>query len=80
MWVYPCLVEFIDIRRYCPRIVGMTKEGAGQQCLMPLDAQGICELHGSAFERCVNCRREYLYPHICRTHSLCGLCHPKEGD
>lgn len=29
------------------------------------------------WETCVNCRREYLYPHLCRTHMLCGLCHPE---
>lgn len=28
------------------------------------------------WERCVGCGREYRYPHLCRTHGLCGLCHP----
>lgn len=30
------------------------------------------------WERCANCRREYRYPHLCREHMLCGLCHPRE--
>jgi hypothetical protein len=29
------------------------------------------------WERCAGpCGREYLYPHLCRRHMLCGLCHP----
>lgn len=28
------------------------------------------------WERCSQCRREYLYPHLCREHLLCGRCHP----
>lgn len=30
----------------------------------------------SAWETCAACGREYLYPHLCRKHRLCGLCHP----
>jgi uncharacterized protein (DUF983 family) len=28
------------------------------------------------WEECRNCGREYLFPHLCRTHRLCGVCHP----
>lgn len=28
------------------------------------------------WERCEGCGYEYRYPHLCRTHMLCGLCHP----
>lgn len=28
------------------------------------------------WERCEGCGREYRYPHLCRKHRLCGLCHP----
>lgn len=28
------------------------------------------------WERCEGCGHEYRYPHLCRTHRLCGLCHP----
>jgi hypothetical protein len=29
------------------------------------------------WERCEGgCGREYRFPHLCRTHRLCGLCHP----
>jgi hypothetical protein len=31
------------------------------------------------WERCQGpCGREYAYPHLCRAHMLCGLCHPGE--
>lgn len=33
--------------------------------------------HTGVYERCVQCRREYRYPHVCREHHLCGLCHPE---
>ena len=26
------------------------------------------------WETCAGCGREYAYPHLCRTHMLCGLC------
>lgn len=29
----------------------------------------------SCWERCASCAREYRYPHLCREHMLCGLCH-----
>ena len=32
------------------------------------------------WERCVECGREYAYPHLCREHGLCGLCHPPVGE
>lgn len=28
------------------------------------------------WERCEGCGREYRFPHLCRRHHLCGLCHP----
>lgn len=28
------------------------------------------------WERCTSCGREYRHPHLCRTHMLCGPCHP----
>lgn len=34
-------------------------------------------LAAGTYELCAgSCGREYLYPHLCRTHMLCGLCHP----
>lgn len=27
------------------------------------------------YERCVKCKVEYRWPHLCRKHGLCGLCH-----
>jgi hypothetical protein len=30
----------------------------------------------TVWEICAECGREFLYPHLCREHSLCGLCHP----
>lgn len=67
--------DWIDIRRYCPRIVG-SNNGVGIRCEHVLDVRGDCDVHGSAFERCRQCGQEYLYPHLCRTHMLCGMCHP----
>ena len=34
----------------------------------------------TTWERCAGCGREYAYPHLCRTHLLCGSCHPRESD
>lgn len=31
------------------------------------------------WERCTNCGKDYRYPHLCREHYLCGLCHPLVG-
>jgi len=28
------------------------------------------------WERCSGCEQQYRYPHMCREHMLCGLCHP----
>lgn len=28
------------------------------------------------WEICLQCQREFMYPHLCRTHMLCGMCHP----
>lgn len=28
------------------------------------------------WEKCRQCGKEYRYPHLCREHMLCGLCHP----
>ena len=34
-----------------------------------------------AWERCTGpCGREYAYPHLCREHMLCGLCHPSAPE
>jgi len=30
----------------------------------------------AVWERCEGCGHEYRYPHLCRAHHLCGLCHP----
>jgi hypothetical protein len=27
-------------------------------------------------ETCTGCGRVYAWPHLCREHRLCGLCHP----
>lgn len=27
------------------------------------------------YERCSGCGGEFLYPHLCREHMLCGSCH-----
>ncbi|HEX7173506.1 MAG TPA: hypothetical protein VF365_12980 [Candidatus Limnocylindria bacterium] len=31
------------------------------------------------WERCTECKQQYRYPHLCREHMLCGLCHPPAG-
>lgn len=56
----------------CPRIDEKDRDICGRF----LDADGNCPVHGSMWERCVKCQEEYLYPHLCRKHMLCGLCHP----
>ena len=28
------------------------------------------------WETCVECGDDYAWPHLCRTHLLCGICHP----
>jgi len=28
------------------------------------------------WERCASCGQEFRYPYLCRTHMLCGACHP----
>lgn len=28
------------------------------------------------WERCAGCEKDYRFPHLCREHLLCGLCHP----
>lgn len=34
------------------------------------------KLAAGTWERCAGpCGREYQYPHLCRTHMLCGICH-----
>jgi hypothetical protein len=30
----------------------------------------------AVWEACEACGRWYRYPHLCRAHRLCGLCHP----
>jgi hypothetical protein len=27
------------------------------------------------WERCTGCGNEFAYPHLCRQHMLCGICH-----
>lgn len=31
------------------------------------------------WETCTSCGKDYRYPHLCREHLLCGLCHPPQG-
>ncbi|MGV8972218.1 MAG: hypothetical protein ACOH10_07835 [Rhodoglobus sp.] len=31
-------------------------------------------------ERCWGCERGFDYPHLCRVHHLCGICHPKYDE
>ena len=34
------------------------------------------ELQDATWETCVECGWEFAYPHLCRKHMLCGMCHP----
>jgi hypothetical protein len=45
--------------------------------LQPLPAPGE---PGTVWETCAGCQREYAYPHLCRTHLLCGFCHPDDEE
>jgi hypothetical protein len=27
------------------------------------------------WERCTGCGQEFAFPHLCREHQLCGICH-----
>lgn len=46
-------------------------------CVISVNGQGHlpCNIH-VMWEKCEGCGREYQYPHLCRQHHLCGLCHP----
>lgn len=47
----------------------ITTEGAWKVSVM-IDA--VCPI----WEECEQCHQEFRFPHLCRTHRLCGLCHP----
>lgn len=45
-------------------------------------AEERAKLAAGTWEPCVRCGKEFAYPHLCRTHMLCGICHqevPHDG-
>lgn len=43
-------------------------------------ARGGAGVSSVLWETCTGCGREYAWPHLCRAHLLCGICHPTEED
>jgi hypothetical protein len=52
--------------------------GRGQVLLLrpPYDLPPVSD----KWEACKRCGKEYAYPHLCREHMLCGVCHPPITD
>jgi hypothetical protein len=67
-------------RRDGPVIVIPSLQPGGPIRVIDEDGQELAS--GSPFwERCEgSCGQEYAYPHLCREHMLCGLCHPPLSD
>jgi hypothetical protein len=65
---------------WCPSCGGQIRDGECG-CSGPI-VRTLRTLRAEpVWERCTGpCGREYAYPHLCREHMLCGLCHPPVGD
>lgn len=73
------LICSICFRPLTPEECAVDGDGAAWDVCRGLCAQqsGLQEGSDAVWERCTGpCGREYRFPHLCREHLLCGLCHP----